>query len=100
MAAITLLSVLPPLESSTRRLIIFAFGAIPRNVYIALPPELEDFLRGSFLETAPIVPVSCKTGAGLRELKQALVEQARQVAGKDAQRDFRLPIDRAFTLLP
>ncbi|HEY1422061.1 MAG TPA: selenocysteine-specific translation elongation factor [Candidatus Acidoferrum sp.] len=60
--------------------------------------ELEDFLRGSFLENAPIVPVSAKTGAGLPELKQALVAQARQIAGKDARRDFRLPIDRAFAV--
>src|SRR5712692_6023915 len=36
--------------------------------------ELEDFLRGSFLEKAPIVPVSAKTRSGLAELKQALVE--------------------------
>ena len=60
--------------------------------------ELEDFLRGSFLEGAPIVPVSAKTGEGLVELRQALVEQARQVAGKDVRRDFRLPIDRAFAV--
>ena len=60
--------------------------------------ELEDFLRGSFLENAPIVPVSSKTGAGLAELKQALAVQAKQVQGKDSQRDFRLPIDRAFPM--
>jgi selenocysteine-specific elongation factor len=60
--------------------------------------ELEDFLRGSFLENAPIVPVSAKTGAGLAALKDALVAQARQIAGKDSRRDFRLPIDRAFAV--
>jgi selenocysteine-specific elongation factor len=60
--------------------------------------ELEDFLRGSFLEKAPIVPVSAKKGQGLTELKQALVEQARRVVGKDSRRDFRLPIDRAFAV--
>ena len=60
--------------------------------------ELEDFLRGSFLENAPIVPVSARTGAGLPELKQELAAQARQIAGKDARRDFRLPIDRAFAV--
>jgi len=60
--------------------------------------ELEDFLRGSFLENAPIVPVSSRTGAGLAELKQALAAQAKQVQGKDSQRDFRLPIDRAFAM--
>ena len=60
--------------------------------------ELDDFLRNSFLQGAPIVPVSAKTGAGLVELKQALVEQARLVAGKDSRRAFRLPIDRAFAV--
>jgi selenocysteine-specific elongation factor len=60
--------------------------------------EIEDFLRGSFLEGAPILPVSGKTGAGLPELKKELVEQARRVAGKDVQQDFRLPIDRAFAI--
>ncbi len=34
--------------------------------------EVEEYLRGSFLERAPIVPVSAKTGAGLAELKKAL----------------------------
>src|ERR1700736_2054408 len=34
--------------------------------------EVEDFIRGSFLEGAPVVPVSAKTRAALPELKQAL----------------------------
>ena len=60
--------------------------------------EAEDFLRGSFLERAPIVPVSAKTGAGLTELKQALRNAAAEVQRKDSARYFRLPIDRAFAM--
>ncbi len=60
--------------------------------------ELDDFLRGSFLENAPVIPVSAKTREGLTELTQALVKQAREVSGKDSQRNFRLPIDRAFAV--
>src|SRR5712692_10468899 len=60
--------------------------------------EVEEYLRGSFLERAPIVPVSAKTGAGLPELKKALHDVAEQVAGKDAGQHFRLPIDRAFAM--
>src|SRR5262245_50961187 len=60
--------------------------------------EIEDYLHGSFLQGAPILPVRAKTGTGLLELKKALVEQARQVPGKDTRRDFRLPIDRAFSI--
>src|SRR5262249_24243588 len=45
--------------------------------------EVEDYLRGSFLEGAPIVSVSAKSKAGLADLKKALLQQALQVAGKD-----------------
>ena len=60
--------------------------------------EIEEYLRGSFLETAPIVAVSAKTGAGLRDLKRELHAAATQTIGKDASRPFRLPIDRAFAI--
>ena len=60
--------------------------------------DVEEYLRGSFLEQAPIIPVSAKTGAGLAELRQALAEVAAEVTGKDAARYFRLPIDRAFAM--
>jgi len=60
--------------------------------------EVEEYLRGSFLERAPIVPVSAKTGAGLAELKKVLHAVATEIPGKDAARYFRLPIDRAFAM--
>ena len=60
--------------------------------------EVEEFLRGSFLENAPILAVSAKTGDGLDQLKKSLVTQARQLPGKNSARDFRLPIDRAFAI--
>jgi len=60
--------------------------------------ETEEFLRGSFLEKAPLVPVSAKTGAGLSELKKALNDAAANSGAKDAARYLRLPIDRAFAM--
>jgi selenocysteine-specific elongation factor len=60
--------------------------------------EIEEYVRGSFLERSAIVPVSAKTGVGLAELKSALHSAATQVSGKDASRAFRLPIDRAFAM--
>ncbi len=60
--------------------------------------EVEEFLRGSFLEGAPIVAVSARTGAGIEWLKQELLRVAREAPGKDPTRHFRLPIDRAFAM--
>jgi len=62
--------------------------------------EVEDFLRGSFLDSsrAPIVPVSSLTGAGIGDLKRELARVAAEVPAKSAASVFRLPIDRVFTM--
>ncbi len=62
--------------------------------------EVEDFLRGSFLDPlhSPIVAVSSLTGAGLPELKQALANVAAEVPAKDSNALARLPVDRVFTM--
>ena len=60
--------------------------------------EIEEFVRASFLEGAPIVPVSAKTGDGLDALKRELLHAAQAVAARDATRHLRLPIDRAFAM--
>ena len=60
--------------------------------------EVEEYLHGSFLEGAPVVPVSARTQTGLPDLKQALLAIAQQSPGKNASRYFRLPIDRAFAI--
>ena len=60
--------------------------------------EVEDFVKGSFLEGAPIIPVSSRTLAGVEELKQALVDIAADVQPKAAQAVPRLPVDRAFSI--
>ena len=58
--------------------------------------EAEEFVRGSFLEGAPVVPVSAVSGQGLSELRDALSSQSQRVSVKDASRWFRLPMDRCF----
>ena len=66
--------------------------------------EVEDFVRGSFLDTtldgakSPMVAVSSLTGAGLDELKSALAQAASEVTAKDSAALARLPIDRVFTM--
>ncbi|HUO16782.1 MAG TPA: selenocysteine-specific translation elongation factor [Verrucomicrobiae bacterium] len=62
--------------------------------------EVEEFLRGTFLDAgkAPIVAVSSLTGARLDDLKKAIVEAAAQLSPRDSQALARLPIDRVFTM--
>jgi selenocysteine-specific elongation factor len=60
--------------------------------------EAEELVAGSFLEHAPIVPVSSVTGEGLPELRQQLARVAGEAAEKNAAGWFRLPIDRVFSM--
>jgi selenocysteine-specific elongation factor len=60
--------------------------------------EAEEFLRGSFLEKAPLIPCSAKTRVGVEELKKALSDAAAGITAREASRYFRLPIDRAFAI--
>jgi len=88
--------------------------------------EVQEFLRGTFLDepkadnskadnrksldpagldaaqswekSQSIVAVSSLTGAGLEELKRALVAAAGEVKARDSGALVRLPIDRVFTM--
>ena len=62
--------------------------------------EVEEFLRGTFLEApkAPIAAVSSLTGAGLDELKRAIALAVADVQARDSEALARLPIDRVFTM--
>src|SRR5258708_1738849 len=62
--------------------------------------EIEEFVRGSFLDTSrsPMVAVSVRTGAGLDDLKREIARLAVDVPARDVEAIFRLPIDRVFVM--
>lgn len=60
--------------------------------------EVREFLKGSFLEGASIIPVSSLTGVGLPELIDALSSIAEDVREEPDSGIFRLSIDRVFTM--
>ena len=85
--------------------------AIPRGIIVLTKADLvdadmlglvkleaEELVAGSFLEGAPIVPVSSVTGAGLDDLRSALARVAASVPEKNAAGFFRLPVDRVFSV--
>jgi len=60
--------------------------------------EVRDFVAGTFLEDAPIVAVSSRTGEGVDELKRSLAGLAERAVEKRREGLFRLPVDRVFTI--
>ena len=63
-----------------------------------LTATVRDFVRGSFLAEAPILPVSAVTGAGVAEVKATLQEIGRRVPPRPDSGVFRMPVDRVFTM--
>ncbi len=72
--------------------------AVDAGVLDLVRLEAEEFLRGSFLDGAPMLAVSARTGAGMPELKNELARMAELATERDAARWVRLPIDRAFAM--
>ena len=60
--------------------------------------DVHAFLRGTFLEGAPVVPVSSLTGAGFPELLSTISKTADEVHEGIDPGIFRLPVDRVFTM--
>ena len=60
--------------------------------------EVRELVAGSFLEGAPILRLSARTGQGLEALRDALRTLARAVPPRPDEGLLRLPVDRAFTL--
>lgn len=60
--------------------------------------EIKKGLKGTFLESAPIVPVSPITGDGMDDLKNTIFDTAKTIQNRKDKGVFRLPIDRVFTM--
>ncbi|MBI5547284.1 MAG: selenocysteine-specific translation elongation factor [Deltaproteobacteria bacterium] len=71
-----------------------------------LGPEWLDLLKadvaeaclGTFLEGAPMLAVSARTGEGIEELKKALLQLAKEAPERPTDGPTYLPVDRAFSL--
>jgi selenocysteine-specific elongation factor len=60
--------------------------------------DITQFVKGTFLEDAPLIPVSSLSGAGLPELIDALGIMAGEIDEDSDSGIFRIPIDRVFTM--
>jgi len=60
--------------------------------------DVRNFIQGTFLEEAPIIPVSSMTGEGLPELVKTMDDIAALIPERTSSGLFRLPVDRVFTM--
>jgi len=62
----------------------------------AATQEVRQFVAGTFLQDAPILPISNITGQGFEEFYEALKAMVAGITPKTANGIFRVPVERAF----
>ncbi|MFN2365682.1 MAG: selenocysteine-specific translation elongation factor [Desulfurivibrionaceae bacterium] len=60
--------------------------------------DVRDYFTGSFLEGAPLIPVSSISGEGIDQVKATLDRMVADSDFSEAHGPFRLPVDRIFTI--
>ncbi|MBF0226021.1 MAG: selenocysteine-specific translation elongation factor [Desulfobacterales bacterium] len=60
--------------------------------------DIKAFTKNSFLENAPIFPVSSLTGQGINDIVEYLEKISDAIQGRSSDGLFRLPVDRVFTM--
>ena len=59
--------------------------------------EIQQFLIGTFLEGAPILPMSNITGDGFDGFYKALTDLVEAIEPRQTEGVFRVPVERAFS---
>jgi selenocysteine-specific elongation factor len=90
------LAVLDLLDIHSGVVALTKIDAVDEETIALVDMEIVERLTGTSLESAPIIPVSARTGQGLDLLREALAERA-AVAADNGDRP-RLWIDRAFSV--
>jgi len=60
--------------------------------------DLKKTVTGTFLESAPIIPVSSTTGEGMDALLKAVEKMAAEIPERPSSGTARIPIDRVFSM--
>ena len=71
---------------------------VDEELLMLVHEDVSEFLSGTMLEEAPVVPVSAHDGEGLDALRQELSRLASSFDPERRADLFRLPVDRVFTM--
>lgn len=72
--------------------------AVDEEMLEIVREDIRENVKGSFLEDAPVVPVSALTGMNIEELKWEIIRVLATIPDRPNDKPFRLPVDRVFTI--
>jgi selenocysteine-specific elongation factor len=86
------------LETKTGLIVLTKKDLVDAELLEIAELDVSELVENSFLQNAPIVPVSARTGEGIEELKSILKNLAAKIPDRKNETIARLPIDRAFSV--
>jgi selenocysteine-specific elongation factor len=92
------LAILDLLGIRTGALVITKIDRVAGTRVEEVIAEMKDLLRGTTLDGMSVFSLSAQTGEGVERLKQHLVAAARTMPAPSVRGNFRLAVDRCFTI--
>jgi selenocysteine-specific elongation factor len=86
------------LETQTGLIILTKTDLVDEELLELVKLDAAELVQDSFLENAPVICVSAKTGEGVENLKKVLLETALKIPARKNETVARLPIDRSFSV--
>lgn len=86
------------LETKTGLIVLTKKDLVDEELLEIAELDVSELVENSFLQNAPVVAVSAKTGEGIEELKEILKTLAAKIPDRKAETIARLPVDRAFSV--
>ncbi len=79
-------------------IVISKVDLVDEELFHMAEEEVRSLVNETFLENAPIISFSAKTGQGKKEILRSVDDLSLQVVEKNQKGIFRLPVDRVFTM--
>lgn len=86
------------LEIKTGLIVLTKRDMVDEELLELVKLDANELIQNSFLENAPMIAVSAKTGEGIEELKSTLKNLALTIPNRKNETVARLPIDRSFSV--
>ena len=86
------------LETKTGLIVLTKKDLVDAELLELAELDISELVENSFLENAPVISVSAKTGEGIEELKETLKNIAAKIPERQNETISRLPIDRSFSV--
>lgn len=89
--------ILDLLETPAGILVVNKVDLVDEEFLELVEDDLREFVAGTFLQEAPLIRVSARTGRGLEDLRGKLTTLLSKAQPRKAQGPARLPVDRVFS---